>query len=378
MLQSQHILISGAGIAGLALARRFEQLGIHYKIIEKHPKPSDHGLGIALPFNAIQALRELDLAKAVFASSYQVNRITYAKKNGDILSQASLLDAPLNQDHFVAMYRHQLQDILFNSLRQKVHYETTITDFENSPDGVEVTCSDQQLSAHYDLVISAEGVHANLRQKCFLDEQTVIHYDIQNWRFIHPMKNHGLQPKYYFATSELFMIYPISADLLYCYGHVYDEKKQYDNTAHIENLTHLFKNFGDIVPDIINHLKNKKIYAGRLKSVRRPYYSKKRIAFIGDASGACSPLLQQGAAAAFEDVLCLSEQLKLHSIDKALSEYESIRHARVSWILKTSDAPIQKIKIFHHPIGAIIRNTVFKRQEPLNVIGWKYLANQDK
>ena len=53
------VLISGAGIAGLALARRLKLLSIDYVLLEKRKKSKDLGTGIALPFNAIQALREL-------------------------------------------------------------------------------------------------------------------------------------------------------------------------------------------------------------------------------------------------------------------------------------------------------------------------------
>ena len=112
------VLISGAGIAGLALARRLQLLSIDYVLLEKRKKSKDLGTGIALPFNAIQALRELGLAKQVLEVAHQVHEVTYTTKNGTVLGRASLNEPPLNQDNFVAMLRSDLYDILLDGIEK--------------------------------------------------------------------------------------------------------------------------------------------------------------------------------------------------------------------------------------------------------------------
>lgn len=74
----EKILISGAGIAGLSLARQLKKLNIPFKIIERRSHLITEGACIALPANAVKALRYLGLgdridqeaASASFGFSY--------------------------------------------------------------------------------------------------------------------------------------------------------------------------------------------------------------------------------------------------------------------------------------------------------------------
>lgn len=70
------ILISGAGIAGLCLARQLKRHGIAYTMIEKKSQLDAVGAGIALPANAVRALRHIGLAEFV-DTLHQVNRIMH-------------------------------------------------------------------------------------------------------------------------------------------------------------------------------------------------------------------------------------------------------------------------------------------------------------
>ena len=372
------VLISGAGIAGLALARRLKLLSIDYVLLEKRKKSNDLGTGIALPFNAIQALRELGLAKQVLEVAHQVHEVTYTTKNGTVLGRASLNEPPLNQDNFVAMLRSDLYDILLDGIEKDIHFETTIEEFNLEQSTVSVRCSKATLNGEYDLVVCAEGINSTLRQQCFPGEVTTVDFKIPNWRFLVDYPNHNLQPVYMFDRTELFMAYPIHPDRLYCYAHVYDESGKYDRQDPHQFLHQLFGKFGGEVGNILARLGDRPVLSSRLRSVNKPYYSHGRIVFIGDAGNACSPLLQQGAASAFEDAICLAEQLQNNSVEEAILGYQRIRAPKVEWVLSTSDNPIKKIKVTNNPIAAFVRNMIIRRIGPLNARGWKKLANFKK
>ena len=380
-MKQQRILISGAGIAGLTMSRCLERLNIDYVIIEKYPEHKISSSGIALPFNALQALRKLDLAESVLSIAHQVKKVDYTKTNGEILASASLLEEPLNQDKIVALERSDLYDSLLDGIQEKVNYNSHIITSKNLDSGVFIESNNAEITGDYDLIICAEGLESPLRKQCFQDEATVVDHEICNWRFIVESKDHGLEPVYMLHHSELFMAYPLSKDRLYCYGHIKANAKDYSDRDHIASLKSIFRNFKGPVPSIFNILNNQKIHFSHLRSVDKPYYFSNKVVFIGDASSACSPLLQQGAACAFEDAIALTNILdNALNTDTPLSnanigiQYETARKVKVDWIVANSDGPIKLMKKMKNPLLRFMRNTMITKKGPINVQGWRALA----
>src|SRR4029453_12144953 len=59
------ILVVGAGLAGLAVARTLAPAGLSVEVVERQPAWGEAGTGIYLPGNAARALRSLGLEEAV-------------------------------------------------------------------------------------------------------------------------------------------------------------------------------------------------------------------------------------------------------------------------------------------------------------------------
>ncbi|HET9302739.1 MAG TPA: FAD-dependent monooxygenase, partial [Propionibacteriaceae bacterium] len=56
---SRCVLVVGGGIAGFAMMRALDQQGISAVLVDRLNGPSDAGLGLNLPGNAVRALRDL-------------------------------------------------------------------------------------------------------------------------------------------------------------------------------------------------------------------------------------------------------------------------------------------------------------------------------
>lgn len=369
------ILISGAGIAGLCLARQLKHHGIAYTMIEKKSQLDAVGAGIALPANAVRALRHIGLAEFV-DNLHQVNRIIYSRANGKVISQASLLDKPLNLDKFVALDRTKLLIALQDSVQNDIHFNTTITGIKHQSSGVDVTFSNPELNGHYQAVIGADGIYSTVRELSF-ESSELVDLDVTNWRWICDHPTEDIQPTYMFGINNLFLAYPIGQNRVYCYAQQSDRLSQYQNSDEArKNLSQLFANYKGIAKPLLNKIpSNQHIYTGRLRSVPVPLFTRQSVALIGDASSACSPMLQQGAASAFEDAIILSELLAHFPAKKALELYQTHRTERVNWIVKTSDDSIKSFVKINSSFAAMLRNLFIKRKGPLNVLGWKKLLS---
>lgn len=370
-----NVLISGAAIAGLCLAKQLKKRGIAYTIIEKKSGFDAVGAGIALPANAVRALRYMGMSTQVDAL-HQVKHIIYSQANGRVLSQASLLDAPLHYDKFVALDRGELIRILQQDVKDDIHFNVTIIDLKQKNSGVDVTFSNPELNGHYEAVIGADGIYSTVRGLGF-GLSKLVDLGVTNWRWMCDYPARDLQPTYMLGRGNMFLAYPVGPNRIYCYAHQSDATGYYQNPdeAH-KHLKQLFKNYKGIAAPLLKLLPdNKHIYSGRLRSVPEPLFSRHDIALIGDASNACSPMLQQGAACAFEDAIVLSELLAHFPVRDALTHYQTQRFSRVHWIVTTSDQSIKSFTKMNSRLSVMKRNLFIKHKGPLNVLGWKHLLS---
>ena len=359
------ILIVGAGIAGLSLARQLKKLAVPFTLIEKRSELTIEGAGIALPANAVKALRHIGIGKELDKLAHQVEEIIYAKSSGQILSRASLLTAPLNLDRFVALPRYRLLEILQHGLDVPIQFNTTLDQLKDVEDT-------------YSTIVAADGIHSQVRQSAFGNIE-LIDFGVTTWRWICEYPTADLQPTYMFGRQDLLMAYPMGKNSVYCYAHAYDPENKYSIAS--DALNHVRRHFGDyqgVAADLLDRTRiDTPIIPGRLRSIPRAFFTKGNVALVGDASSACSPLLQQGAACALEDVIVLSELLAEFPNQKALAYYEQYRKERVNWILQTSDAPLYMLKKMRSPFFCFLRNILLRLKGPLNVQGWRKLLAAD-
>ena len=73
------VLVVGAGVAGLALARALTQQGVECTVAERRQPPdAGLGMGLNLPGNATRALRRLGVLDQLLAKAVPVRRRNYA------------------------------------------------------------------------------------------------------------------------------------------------------------------------------------------------------------------------------------------------------------------------------------------------------------
>ncbi|MED7787443.1 FAD-dependent monooxygenase [Francisella sp. 19X1-34] len=337
-------------------------------LVEKEPTISKLGLGIALPANPTKALAYLGLKERVLDFAYKVDEISYSKPSGELLSKASLNEGDLAYSEFIALMRKDLIKVL-NSSDFKIHFDCSIESLENQNDKVFTKFTNGEENI-WDLVIAADGINSRVRELSF-GQNIPKEFNIRTWRFLADLDIDNRQPNYYIGRDTAFMIYPLTGSKVYCYAH------QCNATKNDFSLEETFREYCQTVKDAITAANRENIICGKLRSVNDIEFYNGSIAFIGDASSACSPMLQQGAASALEDAITLAHLLSNNSIEDALFKYKSLRNERVSWIVNKSDYPMSKIENGSSFLFYLFRNLFIKIKGPVNIQYWKKLFKQN-
>ena len=217
-MKNLSILVVGGGIAGLTSAIALSQKGFAVEIIEKDPDWTVYGVGIIQQSNVVRAVDQLGIIDDYLSAGFPFDRIDIYKPNGEL---AAKIPAPRLTEKYPAQLgigRRALQSVLVNSAKKhgaKIRLGLVVHTMQEDDNGVSVEFSDNS-SAHYDLVIGADGVNSQVRQLLFPEapEPEFAGQGVWRYNFKRP------------ADMDSFSVYegpigtglvPLSDELMYMY-----------------------------------------------------------------------------------------------------------------------------------------------------------------
>jgi FAD-dependent urate hydroxylase len=321
------VLVVGAGIAGLAVARALRLAGYRPDVVEKLPATTVPGAGIFLPGNAARALRELGLDEPVKPLGEVVERQRFLDERGSELCEVDLGKLWAGVGECRALPRAELQRVLLASVDGEVRYETALARLDVGADGATATFGDGSV-ASYDLVVGADGRKSAVRAMAALGGPArpvgqVVYRSvvtggpaIGDWTAL-------------LGLRTAFIVTPMGEGRLYLYA---DEPGTSPPADPLARLREVFGGFGAPVPEILDAVD--KVQVALTDEVEIACWSRGPALLVGDAAHATSPTLSEGAAMALEDALVLAEALtNAGSVPEALRRYESRRRPRTKWVL---------------------------------------------
>ncbi len=165
------ILIVGAGIAGLALAKALEQRGMEAELIERQPEVRAAGAGLFLPGNAVRAIARLELFEAVTRKAVPIKRQLILDSGGKVLNEIDTDGFWHDCGPCLSLPRQELQEMLEASVkRSTVTFGRSVAKLAQDSKGCSVTFDDGAV-ANYDLVVGADGIHSTVREAAALGGQ---------------------------------------------------------------------------------------------------------------------------------------------------------------------------------------------------------------
>jgi 2-polyprenyl-6-methoxyphenol hydroxylase-like FAD-dependent oxidoreductase len=327
----RRILVVGAGIGGLAVARVLARSGFSVEVVEREPGWDESGTGIYLPGNAIRALRALGLEHAVIARGIVIQRQRFSDSRGRVLVEVDLAGLWDGIGPCVALPRAVLHAVLLDGVREvPIRMGVEVRGLDERSGTVSVEFGDGSVS-EYDLVIGADGIHSTVRRLAFGSDATARPVGQVGWRFVTASPAQITTWSVMLGRRTAFLTIPIGNGRVYCYCDVVSTSEDSAD----ESFGRHFAGFAEPVPSLINSVPSQSaVHRSTIEEVALDSWTRERVALIGDAAHATSPNMAEGAAMALEDALVLAEcLLGLGTIPSALSAFEARRRPRTDWVL---------------------------------------------
>jgi 2-polyprenyl-6-methoxyphenol hydroxylase-like FAD-dependent oxidoreductase len=336
------VLVVGAGIGGLGVARALRARGIAAEVVERESTWAQTGAGIYLPGNALRALRALGLETAVLERAAPIPRQRICDHRGRLLVEIDL--APVWEDvgACVALHRADLHDILRSwGDAVPVRMGRPVGQVRQSGQAVTVEFEDGSV-ADYDLVIGADGIRSTVRDVLFgnhragaaADARAVRSVGQRAWRFVTQCPPAVTTWTVLLGRHTSFLAVPIGNGRVYCYCDTTADTDPHHDGGAISELATVLADFADPVPAILGSVgPQTAVYAGPIEEVVLDGWRRGSVLLIGDAAHATSPNMAEGAAMALEDGLVLAECLAAEpDLTRALTAFETRRHPRTGWV----------------------------------------------
>lgn len=298
------VLIQGAGIAGLALAREFTKAGIDWLLVERASEIRPIGTGITLASNALTALSStLDLDRLFRRGMPLAGINVYAHDGSMLMSMPSSLGGSSRGG--LALQRHELHAALLEGLDEsRIRVGVSIVQILDGLDHERVTLSDGTVH-DCSLVVGADGIRSSVRRYVW-PEATLRHSGETCWRLVvpHRLEDAELAGEVWGHGKRLGFI-QISPREMYVYATLKVRREEPEDeegfvtpqrlAAHYADFDGIGASIARLIPSATTLVHND------LEELAGASWCRGRVVLIGDAAHAMTPNLGQGAAMALED-----------------------------------------------------------------------------
>ncbi|HUQ60135.1 FAD-dependent monooxygenase [Lentzea sp.] len=312
------VLISGASIAGPALAFWLRRRGVDVTVVEKSHALRGGGYPIDIRGTALGVIDRMGLLPRLREAHVNSQRITFLDGDGGLVTSMSPETLTRSGGHDLEVRRGDLAEILHDTVRDDVEFlfDNSIVALDDHAGGVDVTFH-SGLKRTYDHVIGADGLHSAVRALTFGPEERFHHY--LGYCFAgFTMPNHlGL------AYEALMWNEPGRSAVMYAVGegesvHGFLSFARAeapfgafrDPEAQRDLVESVFAHDGWEVPRMIKAMREADdLFFDTVSQIHLPRWSAGRVALVGDSAYAPSFLTGQGSSIALVGAYVLAGHL---------------------------------------------------------------------
>ncbi|WP_084957064.1 FAD-dependent monooxygenase [Thermoactinospora rubra] len=337
------ILISGASVAGPALAYWLNRNGHRTTIVERAPALREGGHSVDFRGHAhLGVLRKMGILEEVERNSTRMGAMSYVNSEGRPIAR---MPADLFAGD-IEIQRGDLAKILYNLTKDRTEYVfgDSIASLTQDANGVAVTF-ERTPTRRFDLVIGADGVHSKVRSLAFGPEERFVTGLGLNCAVFTTRNHLGLE-----YTGHLYMT-PRRLAGLYTTRHNTEAKAMFyfpavaydrhDTGQQKKIIAEQYAGGGWILDRLIEDLwEADDLYFDAVCQVRMDSWSNGRVALLGDAAWCASPLSGMGTGLAMVGAYVLAGELG-RGVDGAFERYEAAMRDYVRGCQKSGEGVAQ-------------------------------------
>ncbi len=324
------IAISGAGVAGAALAHWLHRTGHTPMVIEKALKFRAGGYMIDFWGVGYQVAKRMGIEDSIRAAGYQIEWLRSVGSGGEVKADVDVnVFRRMIGDDFTSLPRGDLAAAIYTTIEDKVEtiFGDSIATVDEHGDGVRLTF-DRGAPRDFDLVIGADGLHSNVRHLVFGPEQDFEHYlgckvaacVVDGYR-----PRDDLVYVTYGTPGRQIARCALRGDrtmFLFIF------RAEHDSTgmAPKDQLRNQFADAGWESRDMLAALDDvEDLYFDVVSQIRMDHWSRERVLLIGDAAGCISLLGGEGTGLAITEAYVLAGELMRAGTDyrRAFDAYEA-------------------------------------------------------
>ncbi|MFC5830558.1 FAD-dependent monooxygenase [Nonomuraea insulae] len=319
------ILISGASVAGPALAFWLNRYGHRTTIVERAPSLREGGYSVDFRGEAhLTVLRRMGVLDAIEQAQTNMGAMWNVNVDGKKL-------VAMPGDLFagdVEILRGDLARILYDATRLSTEYvfDDSIASIDQDRDGVTVGF-ERGPTRRFDLVVGADGLHSNVRSLAFGPESAFVShlglycavFTTDNYLGLdhtgHAYNSPGRMVALYSARENT------EAKALFWFGSPVLDYDRRDVAGQRELLARAFEGVGWEAPELLRRMRRADdFYFDSISQVRLDSWSRGRVVLLGDAAACPSPLSGMGTGLAMISAYVLAGELAAEPDHRAAFE----------------------------------------------------------
>jgi 2-polyprenyl-6-methoxyphenol hydroxylase-like FAD-dependent oxidoreductase len=316
-VRNQDVLISGASVAGQALAYWLRRFGFTPVVVERAPAPRDGGQAVDVRGAAIEVARRTGILDAARAARTGTRGMSYVSSTGKRLASVDGAFGVIDPED-VEIIRGDLVSILYQAAGSDVEYifNDSVSSLTEGADGVTVTF-ERSAPRTFHLVVGADGLHSRVRGLAFGPEARFLRHlglylsvftipndlELDHWQLIYVTPGKSVTVTSARGNREARAIFFFASGPL-----DYDYR---DRGQQQELLAAAFAGAGWEVPRLLTAMREAPdFYFDSVSQVRLDSWSAGRVALVGDAGYCPSPLSGQGSSLALVGAYVLASELR--------------------------------------------------------------------